>query len=79
MMAGTLTPEPNESREAWEDRVIEAADYFVVITFPGRNRLEFESLYEAMEIAIHQRRALVYAVAASGRSVLVPRDKWPKV
>jgi len=64
-------------RESWEDRVVANASYFTVITFPGRNRCEYPTLLEATQAAAAGQRTLVYAVAKSGRSVLVPRDKWP--
>lgn len=67
----------------WEDRVIANAAYFRLHRFIGQERsdCEINTLAEAVGVAMEidaqpGKRVLVYAVAASGRSTLVPKEKW---
>ena len=68
----------------WEERVFIAAcksGYFTVIR-PHRTgddrRKEFPNFPEAGMEAMRGDRPMLYAVAKTGRAVLVPRDQWLK-
>lgn len=71
-----------QSRDEWEGSVIAAATKFTTSRFLGRGEYdtrEFGSLPEAVADAKDDRRAMVYAVTDTGRSVMVPRAAWARL
>jgi hypothetical protein len=73
------------TREEWENRVIAAASYFRLHRYYGRGgrdgteTVTFASAKVVAERALEDMpgcRVLVYAVTDSGRSVLIPKEKW---
>lgn len=71
----------SQSRDQWEQSVIDNAAYFTTARHKGRgnyDRREFPTMAEAAGDADDDPRAMVYACTVTGRSVLVPRDKWPQ-
>lgn len=62
----------------WEEAVFGNADHIVVYRHVGRTRRTFPDWPSAKADAETDARALVYAVAASGRSVLLEHKNWPK-
>ena len=75
-------PEHNFSlkREEWESVVFDAATLFTVIEVngrAGRTRAEFLAFPDAIAYAA-DRHACVYAVTASGRSIVLDRADWPR-
>lgn len=71
------------TREKWERIVFEEADYFTCSVFYGRRVFQttkHPNFLEAVKTALETMRpAMVYAVAASGRNVLIPRQEWVKL
>lgn len=79
-----------KTREEWEKVVFEEADHFTCCRFVGRkvdsrgskfktNRHPnfLEAVYDAtVNAKFDGRQPMIYAVAPSGRNVLVPRDQW---
>lgn len=62
--------------DEWEDSVILNSTLFTCFTFRGRGTRhteEFKSFEEAIQAAGDDPRALVYAVAESGRFVCIPK------
>ena len=65
----------------WELRVFDAATLFTAFTFRGRfktRRQEFDTLPPAIEAAQNDDRTCAYAVAQSGRSIVLDRADWPR-
>jgi len=68
-------------REDWEDGVFEHAVFFTVIETLGvgqRDRKEFPSLAQAVEVAASRPRAMVYAIDLLGQSFMIPRTDWAR-
>ena len=68
------------SCEEWQLRVFDAATMFTAFTFRGRfktRRQEFDQLPPAIEAARKDDRTCAYAVAPSGRSIVLDRADWP--
>jgi hypothetical protein len=74
-----------DTLEEWEDRVIAAASYFRLHRYYGRgglDRMQAATFLVAKTAAKHALegmpgcRVLIYAVTDSGRSVLIPKEKW---
>lgn len=61
--------------EDWEDRVFLHATHFVVWQPPGQ-RENFPDHESAFTLASKNPRALVYAVARTGRSCALVRSRW---
>jgi len=73
----------NVKREEWEDAVFSNAAYFTVFRRHGRFAINrenkpFATFPEAMNDALEDVQALVYAVTATERSVCLVRDKWAR-
>jgi hypothetical protein len=72
------------SPEAWQDHIFAQAGHFRLHRFgpAGRASMQVASFQEARRAADQAQRAgyrvLIDAVAASGRSVLLPRDSWDR-
>jgi hypothetical protein len=80
----------NTTREEWERVVFEEADHFTVSRYAGRgsgsssykfNTTKHPNVLEAVKDAVLNgaplgRQPMVYAVAKSGRNVLIPKTQW---
>jgi hypothetical protein len=76
--------------EDWEMSVFRSAEYFTVFRKVPRkvryrhmlagddnsHRQEFKTFPGAAVAAFHDEQALVYAIAKTGRSTLLPRHRW---
>lgn len=70
----------SQKRDQWEQTVINNAAYFTTARHVGRgqyDRRRFTTMAEAAEDAGDDPCVMLYACTATGRTVLVPRDKWP--
>ena len=61
--------------EDWEDAIFRNADHFTVFR-TRTDKQYFNDFAEACINAYHHPRALVYAVARSGRAFCVVRKRW---
>jgi hypothetical protein len=78
-MTRTREHEFNVPSLEWEKAVFEAAvisGYFAVYDAEVKKRVEFKTLQEGLQFAHDKPRALLYAVAQSGRHVVIPRQSW---
>lgn len=69
----------NVTAGEWEKSVFEAAvleGHFVVYDGATKERVEFRTFPDAVRWANLFQRALVYAVAKSGRHTVIPRNMW---
>lgn len=77
----------NMNREEWERVVFEEADHFTCTRYLGRvtqSGSKFEThkhpnILEAVKDALTgggTRKPMLYAVAKTGRNVMIPRDRW---
>ena len=69
----------DKTQDQWEELLFRNAAYFTVYRKLSRGkseRKEFANFPEAAVDAFHDHRALVYAVAESGRFVCVVRSRW---
>lgn len=77
----------DKDREEWEQIVFEEAEFFTVSRFMGRSypgkfwTNRHPNILEAVKDAAKGSltaisEPMLYAVAASGRNVLIPRERW---
>lgn len=79
------------TREEWEQTVFEEADHFTVSRYTGRgdgkasykfDTSRHSNILEAVKDAVLKegdpggREPMIYAVAKTGRNVLIPKAKW---
>jgi len=74
-ITGTENDFKADSVEEWEERVFRHAAYFTVWRRNEEQRI-FPSFRQAVADAMTDRRALVYAVTGTGRSVCLIRKRW---
>ena len=80
------------TREEWEKVVFEEAEYFTCCRFMGRKvdhrgskfkTTKHPNIFEAIKDALIDHTLgglpMVYAVAPSGRNVLIPRSEWSRL